>query len=257
VPYSEGFWILPTDPNFATYVSNIVKLPGADPKIIPSAIMFIEDRTKTNLGWRSYEGFDFSGSYVWDMGDLGAWNTGITGDYILNRRTFDGTQIIEDFKGKDSGGRLNYRARLGWAGGPQSAFSATLFMNWMAHYGNQEAGDNVRAEVLPPGCFLLGNAPCNASGLPQFSQYTMQYPVLTNYEPARSTFDLSLGYKTGDTPASPYLQNIGIQFVVTNIFNKTPNFAYQIAFAGGSPRAFDDRQNPAQRMITLIITKLW
>lgn len=196
-------------------------------------------------------------SYVWDIGDFGAWNTGIIGNYILDRATFDGTRIIDDFQGEDSGGRINYRARLGWSGGPQGAFSVTLFMNWMAHYGNEESGDNVRAEVLPPSCFMLGNAPCNASGLPQFAQYTNQYPVLTNYEPARATLDLSLGYKTRDMPANVYLQNIGIQFVVTDLFNRWPNYAYQIAFAGGSRRAFDDRQNPAQRVITLIVTKSW
>jgi outer membrane receptor protein involved in Fe transport len=257
VPFNEGFWILPTDPNFATYVANAVKIPGSDPKLIPSGIQFIEDRTKTNLGWRAYEGFDFATSYVWDLGDFGAWNTGITGDYVINRRAFDGVQIVEDYKGKDSGGRLNYRARLGWAGGPEGAFSATLFMNWQAHYGNQEAGDNIRAEILPPTCFQIGNPACNASGLPQFAQYASQYALLTNYEPARVTFDITLGYKTGDTPANDYLKNIGVQLVVNNFLNKKPNFAYQVAFSGGSPRAFDDHQDPSQRVVTLILTKAW
>jgi len=130
-------------------------------------------------------------------------------------------------------------------------------MNYQAHYGNQEAGDNVRAQVLPPSCFMVGNAPCNASGLPQFAQYTNQYSLLTNFEPARITFDLSIGYKTGDAPANDNLKNIGLQLVINDIFDKRPNFAYQIAFSGGSPRAFDDHQDPAQRVITFIITKVW
>jgi len=257
VSFRQGFWILNTDPNFSKYVQAIVQNPNASPLINPANISFIEYRLKTNINWRSYEGFDFSGSYDADLGDLGAWNIGIAGNYILDRQTFDGTNVISDYTGRDSGGRLNYRTRLGWAGGPAGAFSATLFMNYMAHYGNQEAGDNIRAEVLPPSCFLIGNPACNASGLPQFAQYTQQYAVLTNYEPARITFDLSLGFLTGDRPANTYLRNLGFQLAINNLLDKRPNFAYQIAFAGGSPRAFDDHQDPAQRVITFTITKVW
>jgi iron complex outermembrane receptor protein len=254
---SQGFWILNTDPNFANYVAAIVKLPGVNPLINASNVSFIEYRLKTNIGWIKYGGFDFAGSYNWDMGDFGAWNAGVVGNYVLGRQRYIAPTVVDDFQGKDSGGRLNYRARLGWAGGPGDAWSLTGFMNYQAHYGNQESGDNIRAEVLPPSCFQLGNPACNASGLPQFAQYTQQYALLTNYEPARVTFDLSLGYKTGERPANEYLRNLGFQLVIDNILDKRPNFSYQIAFAGGSPRAFDDHQDPAQRTVSFIVTKVW
>jgi outer membrane receptor protein involved in Fe transport len=80
---------------------------------------------------------------------------------------------------------------------------------------------------------------------------------LTNYEPAWITFDLSIGYKTGDRPANEYLRNLGFQLVFNNILDKKPSFAYQIAFSGGSPRAFDDHQDPMQRIISFAVTKAW
>ena len=255
VPFEQGFWILPTDPKFASYVAAITKLPATDPTIIPANIQFIELRTKVNVSWVRYEGFDFAGSYDWDMGSWGTWNTGVTGSYVLNRQRFNDPVILDDYVGKDSGGRLNYRARLGWA--DDSGWSVSGFMNWHAHYGSQEAGDNVRAQVFAPPCFQIGNTPCNASGLPQFAQYTQQYALLTNYEPAWITFDLSIGYKTGERPANEYFRNLGFQLVFNNILDKKPSFAYQIAFSGGSPRAFDDHQDPMQRIVSFAVTKAW
>ena len=256
---ADGFFVLPTDPNFASYVAAIVKMPTASPSIIPANILFIEDGAQRNVGWIKYQGIDFSGSYDVDLGDFGAWNTGITGNYVLSRQTLSGpgTPVFDAYKDTDSGGRLNYRARLGWAGGPESAWSITGFMNYHAHIGNQQAGDNVRIQALPPGCFMVGNTACNASGLPQFAQYTQQYPLLTNFEPAWISFDLSIGYKTGDMPVNDYLKNIGFQFTVNNILDKRPNFAYITSTSGGTPDAFDRRLDPMQRVVSFVVTKAW
>jgi hypothetical protein len=258
VTFASGYYILPqTNPNFAQFVQNIVNLPNSSALINPAGVQVITDGRRKNLGWIRYKGIDFAGSYDWDMGDLGAWNTGITGNYILERqtKTVEGVPVIDDYRGKNSGGRLSYRSRLGWAGGPDGAWSLTAFMNWWPHFGTQEAGDSARPGLLPPTCFLAGQTPCNASGLPQFDQYTKQYSQLTLYEPARTTFDLSLGYKTGDVPANDFLKHLNVQLVVNNFLNRKPNFAYYVTNA--AIEAYEQRNDPSQRVVTFTVTKVW
>ena len=255
--FASGYYILQSNPYFNQFVQNIVNLPNASPLIIPSGVQVITDGRRKNLGWIRYQGIDFGGSYDWDMGNLGAFNAGVTGNYILERqtKTVPGVPVLDDYRGKNSGGRISYRARLGWAGGPDGAWSATAFMNWRPHFGTQEAGDSARPGLLPPTCFLVGQTPCNASGAPQFAQYTQQHSQLTLYEPAWVTFDLSLGYNTGERPANKYLRNLGFQLVVNNILNRKPNFAYYVTNA--SVEAFEQRNDPAQRVITFAVTKAW
>lgn len=78
----------------------------------------------------------------------------------------------------------------------------------------------------------------------------------TGLEPAYYTFDLSFGYNTGNLPASPYLQQIGIQLVIQNIMNKLPAFEYQIA-SGSAPAAFDVTESDLGRTFGIILTKTW
>src|SRR5262249_27772295 len=100
---ASGYYILPSDPNFAQFVTNLASFPNADPRIIPAAIMFIANGSRKNLGWIRYQGADFAASYDWDMGDLGAWNTGVVGTYVINRQIEPGVNvpIVENYKGKD------------------------------------------------------------------------------------------------------------------------------------------------------------
>jgi hypothetical protein len=256
-PLARSFYILNTDPNFAKYVAATAALPTAALQIIPANISFIEDGANKNVGWTSFDGIDFSGSYVWDMEDLGVWNTGVTGNYALDHQTLNvvGGPVFDAYKGLDSGGRLNYRAHLGWTEPAPSAWSVTAFMNYQAHVGNQPV--DARTPALPPECFMIGNPACNASGLPQFAQYTQQYALLTNFEPARITFDVSIGYNTGETPANDYLKNLAFQLTINNLTDKKPNFAYITSTHGGSPRAFDQAQDPAQHVVSFVVTKVW
>lgn len=255
-PNARSAYILSNNPAFAQMVAATAKLPTAAPQIVPGNISFIEDLANQNLGWLAYQGVDFSASYNIDLGDLGAWNTGITGNYKLLQQTFfvPGTPVNDFFKGQDSGGRLNYRARLGWAGGPDGAYSVTLFMNYFAHSGNETPDGSYPA--LPPGCFMTGNPSCASYG-PQFAQYTQQYPVLTNYQPAFITWDISLGYTTGDRPGNDYLKNIGLQLTINDLTDRQPEFYYRISTHGGSPQAFNIGQDIAQRVVSLVITKQW
>jgi hypothetical protein len=123
---------------------------------------------------------------------------------------------------------MRYRARLGWAGGPDGAFSVVGFLNFWSHYNSGTA-------ALPPLCFLQGNPACNSLGLPQYAQYTQQFPTLSSLVPGIYTFDLSLSYKTGETPANRYLQNIRVTLTINDILNKQPPFQYNL---GATPHAF-------------------
>src|SRR6185437_11489112 len=124
---------------------------GGDLSIIPQ-VFFLRDGATTNSGFYHVDGIDFNASYDWDMGDLGAWNAGITGTYYLHyyQQAAAGADII-DFLHQDLGAigngpsqagvetlpRMAYRARLGWSNGP---YSITGFMNYISHYYNPTGG---------------------------------------------------------------------------------------------------------------------
>ena len=79
----------------------------------------------------------------------------------------------------------------------------------------------------------------------------------TDLEPSFYTFDLSLGYDTGDDPANDYLKHIGIQFVIQNIMGRRSPFEYRVSAGGGNPAAFDILKNDMGRTFNLIVTKTW
>jgi len=79
----------------------------------------------------------------------------------------------------------------------------------------------------------------------------------TNIEPSHYTFDLSLGYDTGDDPVNDYLKHIGVQVVVQNITDKHPAFEYRTSTGGGNPAPYDILKSNQGRTISLILTKTW
>lgn len=253
------------NPNFQSQVLTLLtnarsQLPGVQ---VATNISYIADGAIRNIGWQSVNGVDFNASYVYDAGDWGAWNTGVTGNYVLDNYAVNGPgqPVISVYSTPNSGtrnspGRLNYRARLGWSGGPDGAFSITGFMNFIGHF-------NGNGLALPPLCFLQGDPttmlknPTCASYGPQFAQYTQQYPTLSNYIPSLYTFDLSLQYRTGDVPANTYLKNIGITLAINDITNKAPAFQYSVSTGSNTPHAFWNTISADQRYITIVVTKAW
>ncbi len=256
------------NPNFQAEVlallSNVrSQLPGLQ---VATNIAFIADAATRNIGWQSTDGVDFNASYDYDAGDLGAWNTGITGNYILDNKSVvvegqDPVSLYTTIQNgtRNSGGHLRYRARLGWAGGPDSAYSATLFMDYIPAAGAATTAGTVQGNGSPvaPLCFLQGNTPCNANGLAQFAMYSGQVPILNNVIPSVYLFDLSLGYRTGDTPANAYLKNIGFQVTINNLLNRKPPFQYSVATSSNTPHAFFNGVSADQRYITFTLTKAW
>jgi hypothetical protein len=79
----------------------------------------------------------------------------------------------------------------------------------------------------------------------------------TNIEPSYYTFDLSIGYNTGDRPANEYLRNIGVSLVVQNITDRHASYEYRIATGGGNPCACDLLYNLYGRVISLRLQKTW
>lgn len=251
-----------TCPEFQSMVRGLLNDPqNAVPLSALNNILWINDGAIGNFGWIELEGIDFSGSYDYDAGDLGVFSTGLTGTYYLHQyqsnypTASDPNPEIDDEYNSDAGTvggieqkgvslspRMRYRARLGWSRGP---WSVTGFVNYIAHYHNtQNAPPNVNFQCLTPGGTVGGGtAPCaisNYSGL----------------QPPSYTFDLSIGYTTGDMPQNGYLKNIGLQLVVQNVTDRLSSFAYSIN-AGQPPTAFDTTRNNVGRSFTFVLTKAW
>jgi outer membrane receptor protein involved in Fe transport len=250
---------------FETMVNKLLANPRnpINPAVATN-VLWINDGGIFNAGYTKLSGIDWDISYDIDTGDFGAWNAGITGTYYLHRwesnfigDPFDPEAAIPQDQfhtnlgdvggvlqnGVESLPRVHYRARLGWSNGP---WSVTGFMDYQSHFFHtQNAPPNVNFQCVATGGTVGGGSfPC------AFSNYT-------NLEPSYYTFDLSLGYDTGDTPANNYLKNIGVQLVVQNILDKHPPFEYRVSSQAGSPVAFDLLKSDQGRTITLILTKTW
>jgi hypothetical protein len=233
--------------------SNTVPIAAA------SLIYWVNDGGSMNAGWQKATGIDFSASYDWDMGSLGAWNAGVTGTYFIEYKTqtVPGGPVTDirynvDLApvggiaqlGVESLPRLRYRARLGWSDGP---WSVVGFMDYQSHFFHQQAAPpNVNNQCLATGGTVGGGSfPCAISNY-------------TNLEPSYYTFDLSGSYDTGDTPVNDYLKHITIQLVVHNITDKHSPFEYRISTGGGGqPAAFDVLKDIYGRTYQVRIVKTW
>jgi outer membrane receptor protein involved in Fe transport len=251
-----------TCPEFENMVKAVLNDPqNPVPPNILSSVLWINDGAIGNWGWIKLQGIDFNASYDFDAGELGAFNAGIVGTYYLHEYQANNPSAaipnppVTDLFNTDAGSvggvdqpgvpempRMRYRARLGWSDG---TWSAVGFVNYVGHYFNtQNAPTNVNFQCTTSGGAIGGGTlPCAISNY-------------TGIEPAYYTFDLSLGYDTGDLPASPWLQHIGIQLVIQDIMNKLPPFEYEIA-SGSAPAAFDVTESDLGRTFGLILTKTW
>ena len=222
-----------------------------------TSIFWINDGGTVGIGFLKVEGVDWQASYDWDWGDLGAWNTGITGTYYLHRfqQTVPGAPIFDHYHqtlspiggvaqaGVETLPRMRYRARLGWSNG---AWSVTGFMDYQSHYYHTQGGPpNVNFQCIAAGGTLPGGTfPCLISNY-------------SNIQPSWYTFDLSFGYDTGDTPANPYLKNVGVQLIVQNLMGKHPAFQYGPSNSGRSPAAYDILKPDLGRIWSVTLTKTW
>jgi outer membrane receptor protein involved in Fe transport len=253
-------------PEFETMVAKLLSDPrNPVPATIATSVLWINDGGTANNGYIAVKGIDFNLSYDWDLGDLGAWNAGVSGTYYLHQYTANNTSEtllnpaaaqIQDLYhttlgsvggvpqvGVESLPILRYRARLGWSNGP---WSVTGFMDYQSHFFHtQNAPPNVNNQCIAAGGTVGGGTfPCAITGY-------------TNIEPSYYTFDLSIGYDTGDDPANDYLKHVGIQLVVQNLMDRHPAFEYRISTGAGNPAEFDISKSDAGRSIGIVLTKTW
>lgn len=249
-----------TCPEFERMVNAILADPrNPVPQQVATSVLWIEDGSTGNFGWVKLQGIDFNASYDIDLGALGAWNTGIVGTYYLHQYKVNDVNAsdpeaatVQDIfhttlgtlngisqVGVESLPRMKYRARLGWSDG---AFSAVGFVNYTSHFFNtMNAPPNVNFACISAGGTVGGGTyPCAISNY-------------TGIEPSYYTFDLSLGYDTGDQPALPYLKHVAIQLIIQNVMNKLPPFEYRTS----QPTAFDVTQSDQGRTFGLVLTKTW
>ena len=254
-----------TCPEFEAMVTKLLgNSRNPVPPQVATSVLWLNDGSIFNAGWLKLQGIDWNVSYDWDMGDLGAFNVGMTGTYYLHRYEvnfvgdpFDpeAGAIQDQFHttlgpvggtaqtGVESLPRMRYRARLGWSNGP---WSLTGFMDYQSHFFHtQNAPPNVNAQCVTAGGSIGGGSlPCLINNY-------------SNLEPSYYTFDLSAGYDTGDDPANNYLKHIGIQLIVQNIMDKHPPFEYRVSSNAGNPVPFDILKSDQGRTVTLILTKTW
>jgi hypothetical protein len=226
-----------------------------------SQVLWLADTATVNSGFLHLSGIDWNGSYDIDLGDLGAWNTGITGTYYLHNYTqsVPGGAIVDAYhqnisaaggiaqNGVPTSSRLVYRARLGWSGGPNGAFNVTGFMNYQSHY--------YAATGVPPNV----NFQCTSQGgTVGGGTFPCAIGNFTNAEPSFTTFDLSFGYNTGDAPANTYLKNLTIQLTVQNLMDRLSPFQYNPTNpAGRQASAYDNTKPNTGRTIGITLVKNW
>jgi iron complex outermembrane receptor protein len=221
-------------------------------------IYWINDGGTMNLGYQTTKGIDFQWSYDWEWEGVGAFNTGMVGTYYLEQPSqvvFGGP--ITDFYhtdlapvngvqqlGVESRPRFKYRARLGWSDG---TWSVTAFMDYAQHFFHtQPSPPNVNNGCITPGGTI--------GGLPTYNNpcFLSDY---TNHQPSYYTFDLSLGYSTGDRPANEYLRNVSVSIVIQNITDRASPYEYKITTGGGLPCACDVFQGLFGRMVSMRLQK--
>src|SRR4030095_5693980 len=216
--------------NFQDVVTRVLAYQGNPvPPNAQTYIYWINDGGTMNKGWQKTEGIDWQASYDWEWGDLGAFNVGMAGTYYLRQKAQRvAGDVITDFYhttlntlngveqvGVESRPRFKYRARVGWSDG---TWSVGAFMDYESHFFHtQAAPPNVNFACLAPGGTVGGGTfPCSVTDY-------------TNIIPSYYTFDLSLGYDTGDRPANEYLRNVAIQVVVQNIMDRHSSYEYRIS----------------------------
>jgi hypothetical protein len=127
-------------------------------------------------------------------------------------------------------------------------------MDYIGHfYSQQDAPPNVNGTCAALG-IPIGHS--GATGLPDGGLACPQSSY-SNLQPAWVSFDLSLGYDTGEDPANDYLKNIGVQVIIQNILDKHSPFQYKPTNAGGPVSISNPVISDYGRQVSLILTKTW
>ena len=150
-----------TCPEFEAMVNKLLANPrNPVPPQIATSVLWINDGATFNAGFIKLSGLDFTASYDVDLGDFGAWNTGITGTYYLhqNGANFIGNKldpeaaaILDEFHTTLGIGRRHRAERRGIA--PENALPGAFGLEQRSVVG-------YRVHGLPVA--LLPHAECPA-----------------------------------------------------------------------------------------------
>jgi len=249
---------------FQDMIQTALGLPNNTvPPTAQTLIYWLNDGGTFNKGWQKNEGIDYNISYDFDWGDWGSFNVGTAGVYYLHQMTvripgasgdagipgdaYDADiglgNVVQSGVSNTTRPRSRSRSRIGWSNG---SWDATLFMNYDGHFFHtQSPPPNVNDQcTISGGTVGGGTNPC----------------AINNYsslEPSYYTFDLSVGYDTGDSPTNEYLRNIGIQLTIENLTDRLPAFEYRISTGGGNPSTFDILKSLYGRVVGIRLTKTW
>jgi hypothetical protein len=254
---------------FQEVVAKVLAHPEIEvPSNLQTIVYFINDGGTMNVGWQTTKGIDWQASYDWEWEGLGALNVGITGTYYLSQKSQVPGGLVDDFyhtdlaslngveqNGVESRPRLKYRARLGWSDG---TWSVTGFMDYEQHFFHtQPAPPNVNFACITPGGTIGGQPATPSNQVIQIPNYTNPCSVTdyTNIQPSYYSFDLSIGYNTGDRPANDYLRNVSVQLVVQNIMDRSSPYEYRTSTGGGNPCACDIIKSLFGRVISVRLQK--
>jgi outer membrane receptor protein involved in Fe transport len=233
-----------TDPSNAAFLAAVNAILENPRNTVNPAqanlILFIRDNAITNIGFREISGLDLESRYDFALGNWGFWNVGWTGSYELTDKNPGGSA----FDG-NTGGRLKWRARLGWSQGDEG-LAITAFLNHIPHSGP----DN----DTPPRCFWaagFGPGSCYPG-----SPYWGPVEIFSLAHPGLYVWDLNLQYRTGMMVTNPYLQNVTLSLNVRDLLNQEPPVNY--SSGGNRGEAFHPGSiSPLQRYVTFTVTKNW
>ncbi len=226
-------------------------------------IYWINDGGTFNKGYIKLDGIDFSGSYDWDWGDVGAFNVGVTGTYYLHRWEnplgIEGSEQdmfhttlnaggVNEVNGVELLPRFRYRARVGWSNGP---WSLTTFMNFQSHFFHtQQAPPNVNGNFCASNggldaCRHRRNVPVRDRRLHQHHSVLLHVRSVP-----RLQHD---GRACERVPA----QHRRPARRAERVQSESSAYAYRISTGGGNPCTCDILNSLQGRTISLILTKEW
>jgi iron complex outermembrane receptor protein len=213
-------YLINTNPTTAE-LDALINAPNSSitPGTPSSNFHFIADALWHNFGKLLTSGWDVDASYTVDTA-LGTLNAGVTANFMTQyEQSATKTSSVVSYL-STTARTVTARGQVGWA---RDGWNVTGFVNYTNGYWNPTA-------VPAP---------------------------LATHIPDYTTFDLSFGYNTGTDPASSYLQNVGLQIVIRNLFDKLPPFAYSSSTLTGNAAYDIANFDPTGRMFTISLTKDW
>ncbi|TPD59324.1 TonB-dependent receptor [Emcibacter nanhaiensis] len=174
------------------------------------------DGNLRNMASIKTSGLDFQIAYAFDTG-IGNFNWSLSGSWLLDfeEKLLETDEPVDQLDNYNYPVDLRLKSILSWA---KDGLSANLSVNYTDGYTDRRSETEVPVKSW-------------------------------------TTFDLNIGYETGDKLSAVGLQNTAFSLIVLNLFNQDPpyvtgNFGYNINYDPANA-------SPMGRVISLQLTKKW